>query len=365
LSEIFHDDRNILQASQGTRQEWHLKHLLKKLVIPVMTCRPISSLATRLIGDGIPIFMLHRLNRADTPGIGHTPSFLRRCLDYLGDNDYKFVSVEAIFAYLRGGAPLPSRPVAFTMDDGFIDQATLAAPIFIEYSCPLTIFLITGMLDGKLWPWFDQVDYAVTNTRKTVIHLQTPQGRISFRTGKPEEKLRAIHLIRFLMKEMEEASLAQTLAGLATATQIRIPQKTPEGHSPLSWEMARDLENKGIQFGPHTVSHRILSRLDSADMEFEITASWQRLQDELASPCPVFCYPNGTLADFGYREIETVKKTGLVGALSSVPTQVDKDTSGDSLYRIPRLALPASFDDFVQYCSWIQHAKEKVWRTAP
>lgn len=329
-----------------------------------MACRSVSSLAIRLIGDGIPIFMLHRLTQDDTTGTGHTPSFLRRCLDYLSEKNFSFVSIETIFAAFRGEALLPSKPVAFTMDDGFIDQATIAAPIFLEYNCPVTIFLITGMVDGKYWPWFDQVDYFVTNTRNTSIHLQTPQGRRSFRLGMPHEKIQAIHLIRGIMRDMEDSIRSETLADLATATQIKIPEKTPDGHNPITWEMARSLEKKGIQFGPHTVNHPILSRLDSADMEFEITTSWQRLQDELASPCPVFCYPNGKLPDFGNREIETVKKNGFIGALSSIPTQVKKNVSGDDLYRLPRLALPVSFDDFIQYCSWIQHAKEKVWFTA-
>jgi peptidoglycan/xylan/chitin deacetylase (PgdA/CDA1 family) len=167
-----------------------------------------------------------------------------------------------------------------------------------------------------------------------------------------------------MMKDMEEPVLSAALASLATATQTNIPEKTPDGHNPFTWDMARAMEKKGIQFGPHTVNHRILSRLDRADMEFEVTRSWQRLQDELAYPCPVFCYPNGKSQDFGSREIEFVKKTGFKGALSSIPTQANRKASGDDLYRIPRLALPASFDDFIQYCSWIQHAKEKVWLTA-
>ena len=330
-----------------------------------MAWRPVSSLATRLFGNGIPIFMLHRLNQTDKSRAGHTPSYLRRCLDYLGENDFNFVSIEAIFAYLRGESPLPSKPVAFTMDDGFIDQATIAAPIFIEYNCPVTVFLITGMLDGNLWPWFDQVDYYLTNTRNSVIHLQTPRGRQTFRLGNPREKSQAIYLIHRLMKEMGDASLTEALADLISATEVKIAEKTPEGHKPLTWEMARELEKKGIRFGPHTVNHRILSRLENADMEFEITASWERLQDELAHPCPVFCYPNGRIADFGIREIEAVKKTGFIGALSSIPCQVDRNTFDDYLYRLPRLSLPASFDDFIQYCSWIQHAKEKIWRISP
>ena len=153
-----------------------------------MACRPVSSLAIRLFGNGIPIFMLHRLNQDDKSRAGHTPSFLRRCLDYLGKNNFNFVSIEAIFAYLRGETPLPSKPVAFTMDDGFIDQATIAAPIFIEYNCPVTVFLITGMLDGKIWPWFDQVDYYLTNTRKSVHPPPDPSGSANIQTWEPSMK---------------------------------------------------------------------------------------------------------------------------------------------------------------------------------
>jgi peptidoglycan/xylan/chitin deacetylase (PgdA/CDA1 family) len=344
---------------------WRLKHLLKKLVIPVIASRPVSSLVTHLIGDGIPIFMLHRVTMDEKPGVRHTPAFLRRCLDYLGDNRFNFVSIETIIACLHGDASLPPKPVAFTLDDGFMDQATIAAPIFMEYNCPVTIFLTTGMLDGKLWPWFDQVGYFLANARNTVISLKTSQGLQTLRLRKPEERLRVIHFIRDIMKEMADASIAEMLDHLTTATQVEIPDEVPEEHRPLTWNMARQLEKKGVRFGPHTVSHRILSRLDAADMKFEITASWQRLREELVSPCPVFCYPNGKYADFGDREIETVKETGFIGALSSLPKQVNRGAAGDHLFRLPRLALPKSFDDFVQYCGWIQHAKEMLRQNAP
>ena len=98
-----------------------------------------------------------------------TPGHLRRCLSYLVENDYTFISLEQLVTALANSESLPPRAVVFTMDDGFIDQAEITAPIFIEFSCPLTFFVITGMLDQSLWPWDAQISWITENSRQPLL----------------------------------------------------------------------------------------------------------------------------------------------------------------------------------------------------
>ena len=53
----------------------------------------------------------------------------------------------------------------FTIDDGFIDHHDIAGPLFADYDIPLTFFLVTGFIDGELWPWDDQLSYAIGRRR--------------------------------------------------------------------------------------------------------------------------------------------------------------------------------------------------------
>ena len=106
------------------------------------------------------------------------------------------------------------------------------------------------------------------------------------------------------------------------------------------------------------MSHRILSKLDRETVKHEILGSWQTLQDNLDKPLKVFCYPTGRVFDFGPREIEILKENDFLGAVSTTPGYVEKDTeSTRQLYQIPRFELPDNMTDFIQYCSWIEHAK--------
>lgn len=327
----------------------------------MLASQSVSDLATRLLGYGIPVFMMHRFVSDGADNGGHTPDFLRRCLQFLKNNGHTFVSLEEVMIALQRRTPLPDKPVVFTMDDGFIDQATLAAPVFSEFNCPATIFLISGMIDGKLWPWDDKVAYIIKNSTHETIEITIDKDKHSFTLDSEQNIYNAISSIQNIIKTMQGESITESLQIIADAAKVAVPVVAPDDYQPMTWDMARSLENKGISFSPHTVSHRILSKLTEEDAEFEIRCSWRRLKDELSSPVPIFCYPTGRVADFGKREIEFLKRNKFIGAVSTVPTFVNmENTSTEYLYSLPRYGLPDNFNDFIQYCTWIEYAKSKL-----
>lgn len=333
-----------------------MKQRIKNALVPLLASRPISAVAIRLLGQSIPIFMLHRIIPDDSSTQGHTPAYIRRCLQYLKDNGHSFVSLETIIYALQCDIALPDKPVAFTIDDGFYDQASLAAPVFLEFDCPVTIFLVTGFMDNKLWPWFAQVEFLIHRSKADAIELNILDESLTINI-KPGRSL-AVKTIQEKIKLVDGESIPYILDQLAHSTNVDIPATPPLEFSSLTWDTARELEAKGISFGPHTVSHPILSRLKDQNSEHEIIASWNRLQDELAAPCPVFCYPNGRPCDYGSREIDYIKQAGLIGAVATVSKQVELNADSASYeFNLPRLGLPYSFQDFIQYSTWIEHAK--------
>ncbi|MEJ2452248.1 MAG: polysaccharide deacetylase family protein [Gammaproteobacteria bacterium] len=337
------------------------RQLIKDLLVPGLASRWISSIASGMLGYGIPIFMLHRIYPDNLPGQNQTPAYLRKCLTYLKGNGYHFVSVAEIIQSVIHNTTLPDKSVAFTIDDGFHDQASLAAPIFIEFKCPATIFLITDYLDGKLWPWFSQVQYMIETTKVRAIEFGTTQEKTSYPLASDKQKRYAIHAISELIKRIDWSRLDTTLAALSNITEVEIPDDPPDHYKPMTWSLARKLEEQGIMFGPHTLTHPILSRVSDEQSHQEIAQSWQRLKQELQNPAPVFCYPNGDQSDYGQREIEILKKTDMLGAVSTIPMQYSPEsTEVDIAYNLPRYGLPGYFTDFLMYCSWIEFAKEKI-----
>src|SRR5205814_226357 len=84
---------------------------------------------------------------------------LRTTLEYLRAQGFYFLSIDELINSLRERRPLPRRAVAFTVDDGYFDFAERGARVFAEFDCPVSMFLVTGFLDGELWLWWDKVRY--------------------------------------------------------------------------------------------------------------------------------------------------------------------------------------------------------------
>lgn len=336
------------------------KQILKKVLVPTLCSKPVSYVVSKLFEKGIPIFMLHRVYPDNTPRERHTPSYLRKCLTYLKKNNYHFASVSDILESIHHGTTLPRNTVAFTIDDGFYDQASLAAPVFVEFNCPVTIFLITDFIDGKMWPWFSKVDYLLENSYANSIFFNFGTETVQFPLNTPKEKSLARAKILKYIKTLSWDLVDKKLLELSKATQLDIPAVAPNESKPMTWSMARELENTCVSFGPHTLTHPILSKVNDLQANREIFESWKRMKEELKNPAPVFCYPNGNISDYGHREIDIVRNAELLGAVSTIPKQLRPDSmEPDEQYYLPRYGLPDNFLDFQMYSGWIEGAKEK------
>ena len=335
-----------------------MKKFIKKLFVPLFSSTPVSFLATSVFGRGIPIFMVHRIAEEGQEITGTTPDHLRNCLQYLTENGYTFVSLEEVIHSLGNRATLPEKAVVFTMDDGFSDQGRIAAPIFLEYDCPLTFFVITGLVDQSLWPWDAQVSWIIDNTSKHQLSVNIDNELVEVAPGDSDLRSQARSAIRNIIKEVDPVRIPGILNQLAETAGVILPEHAPADFQPLDWKTARNLESKGIRFAPHSITHRILSKLNRESAKQEITGSWETLNRELARPLKVFCYPTGRILDFGPREINILKEEGFLGAVSTAVGYVEPENEPDKqVFRLPRLELPDNMTDFIQYCSWIERAK--------
>lgn len=338
-----------------------MKTLLKYLLIPLLASRPVTSIADIFISRGVPIFMLHRVAASSTDPNVQTADNLRKCLQYLLDNNYTFISLEELILAIKEKLPLPKNSVAFTMDDGYLDQAEIVAPIFLEFNCPLTFFVITGFLDQKLWPWDTQVSWIISNTEKTELTLNFSDEPLNIKIGPKNNRSRARKLVRNYFKKIDASQISTSINQLAEAANIEPPETPPVQDRALNWQQARSLEKQGIRFAPHSITHRIMSKLDGETAKHEILKSWKTLQDELESPLNVFCYPTGRITDYGSRETEILKNNGFIGAVSTTESSVDTENSPEKqLYALPRVSFPNNMPDFIQCCSWIEKAKNML-----
>ena len=225
------------------------------------------------------------------------------------------------------------------------------------------MFLTSGFLDGRLWFWWDRIEYIFERTRHH--RVETSIGDQSWSatwTDLPSRRRVQLELTE-RCKRIPDAAKHATIARVAARAEVELPEAPPASCAPMSWDEARAAEARGMTFGPHTLTHPILSQTPDAQSREELTGSWQRLTEELRQPDPVFCYPNGGSEDFGMREIDTLRASGMIGAVVGAPGYLDATrfrSSPSAPYLVERFGLPDALPVMAQYAAGVERLKQLV-----
>lgn len=264
-----------------------------------------------------------------------------RQMQWLRDH-YRPVSLSTLVECYRQGKQPPPRSVAITFDDGFANNATVAFPILRRHAIPFTVFLTTGMIDtpgAQLW---------TERVKRSIYMHECTSARISLAeqefvldlssSGAREESARKVN--QFLKRQSLATRDVSIRALEATLGRPALHAADAERYAFLTWHQVREMAEAGVEFGAHTVSHPILSTLDSADVDREVRESRERIESELKRPCRLFAYPNGSTADFTIRDKRALERAGyaaafsLCGGLNARPSdlyQIDRINVGRQL----------------------------------
>jgi peptidoglycan/xylan/chitin deacetylase (PgdA/CDA1 family) len=99
----------------------------------------------------------------------------------------------------------------------------------------------------------------------------------------------------------------------------------------LRWDGLRELAERGVTIGSHTVSHAHLCELSSSELDAELASSRERLGDELGAPCRSLAYPFG---ENDGRVRESSRKAGYDHAFG-----LPGDASWDDRFNLPRTGV--------------------------
>ncbi len=333
---------------------------LRQIAWRVLASRPVQSLLRPRMRNRGVVFMLHRVTDPELGVSGHDPGELRRFLSFLRERRFSVVDAEELLAWTRDPKGEPGPKVAFTMDDGYPDQARAARTVFADYDVRVTIFPIVDFLDGEGWMWWDRLTHLLTHTEKSVIELGS-HGVIERRTldlSTPHATEASLHETVMDFRRLSTGTRGRALAQVEEQCQVDIPDEPPPAFAPMSWDDARQLEAMGHRFGPHSMSHPTLVRESDSDVRTEIEESWRRLQVELTDPAPVFCYPYGAGDDFGEREMRILQGAGIEAAFGSeggyITTASPSSPPQESpleAFRLPRFGFPLDMASFVRIIS--------------
>jgi peptidoglycan/xylan/chitin deacetylase (PgdA/CDA1 family) len=177
-------------------------------------------------GERTVILCYHSVHD-DKPYASISPAEFERHLSWLRDHCEVVPFSEASAGPARGRSR-----VAITFDDGYADNAEIAAPLLLRYGLPATFFLTAGLIER---------DPAV-------------------------------------------------LAHFAADRRARV-----EDIETLSWPQIRAMHGQGFSIGAHSYSHQNLAALTPAKCLRELTRSKELIEQRLGATVSAMAYPYGKL----------------------------------------------------------------------
>jgi peptidoglycan/xylan/chitin deacetylase (PgdA/CDA1 family) len=207
---------------------------------------------------------------------------------------------------------LPPRAVCITFDDGYADNAEVAAPVLADCGLPATFFIATGFLDGGRM-WNDTLIETVRAARGTALDL-TALGLGRLALDGAAARSAAVNELIARCKYMEPGARAAKVDAIAQAAGVTLPRDLM-----MRGAQVRALHDAGNEIGAHTVSHPILAAVDPARAEEEIVASRDRLAQITGAPVRAFAYPNGKPGvDYRSEHVDMVRRAGFTVGVSTV-----------------------------------------------
>jgi len=190
---------------------------------------------------------------------------------------------------------VPAGAVAITFDDGYRDNYEYAFPILRKHRVGATIFVSTGAIETGELLWHDRVfDAFRYATVEHALSLKPVLARAKELYG--EGRLRFVEKI--------EEALKPSL------------QETAKDRM-LTWNQIHQMHASGIDFGSHTVSHTILTRMPRPEMIRELCESKEQISAHLGVPTSSFAYPNGHVGDYSGEVQGALKDAGYLCAVTS------------------------------------------------
>jgi peptidoglycan/xylan/chitin deacetylase (PgdA/CDA1 family) len=105
--------------------------------------------------SGLRILLYHRV-ADDDDVLALAPRRFREQMEHLASEGYRVVDLIEALALLDAGQP-SAGTVGLTFDDGFADLAEHALPVLVEHGFRATVFVTTGVTDGRVsFPWYER-----------------------------------------------------------------------------------------------------------------------------------------------------------------------------------------------------------------
>jgi peptidoglycan/xylan/chitin deacetylase (PgdA/CDA1 family) len=268
------------------------------------------------------------------PTISATTENFIRHVEYLQAN-YNLISLSSLVSWIDNNCPLPPRPALVTFDDGYRDNGVVAWPILRKRGVPLVIFLATDYIGASKPFMWDFAAYCFEKTSRSYAKVPLI-GEVSLATER-ERDAACVAWVETL-KRLQAPMRSDAMKELSCALSVS-PDSDTFRHLYLDWFDVKTLAKQGVEFGAHTCTHPILTKLPLSEAADEIVGSINSVATGLGSKPLAFAYPNGMIEDYSKHHEEMVGQSGLSVAFSLKPGPIEVSRVREERMAIPRVYI--------------------------
>ena len=262
------------------------------------------------------VYMLHHITEKNPNGIPTnedlkvSPQFLENIIIKYKRQGLTFLSLDELSEIINSDK-IPEHPfIAFTIDDGYLDNYTEALPVFERQQVPFAIFVATDFIDQKAILWWDILENLI---------LQNDSIRIrenEYRCRTFQEKWDVYRILREIILCLDPKKLKEALNELFSY--YSIDWYEPIRRQAMTWEQVKTISQHPLcTIGGHTVSHTVMNQLSEEEFRQEVSEGIRKIQAVTGKPILHFAYPYGSPNEIGEREYQLISGFGFKTVFSS------------------------------------------------
>jgi peptidoglycan/xylan/chitin deacetylase (PgdA/CDA1 family) len=223
---------------------------------------------------------------------------------------FQVVTAKQLANYLQHGVALPERAVLITFDDGFLDNYEVAFPILAAAKATAIFFIATDYVGTLNLYWFDWVVHSLLVSKRSQLSVPSIGVARDLPAKLDQRRLLGKDLLRQL-KLVSNATRLQALAEIESSLDVSHTAAAPSHAVSMSWQQMREMRAAGMEFGSHTASHPILSRIsDPAHLRDELSGSKRTIESNTGYPVDFIAYSVGGKNAVDENVIAYVKEAG-------------------------------------------------------
>jgi len=302
--------------------------------------------------DKALILTYHRFSQTGTAGTTSAQAFAEQ-LEYL-TTYYRVVPLSQLVAYLATEKRLPSGLAAIAIDDGYRDAYDVAFPILRRYGAPATLFVATDFVDGRGWLWTDILRFVAAGAKTNCLKATINNRELRVQLAGTASRLAAATQLNERLKLLPDDAKERAILEIAYSAGVDLPDAPPDEYAAIDWEQAREMSAGGVEIGSHTLTHPILTRVPDDRLRAELCDSRARIEQMVARPADLFCYPNG---DYDERVYRAAKAAGYRCAVTIEP---GLNGPGSDLFKLRRVHTQDNLVRFIQNTSGFEQVKNRI-----